>query len=175
MKDAAPALKTPLAIKQFLIWGLLGCLIGTWTGVLNLVVLMIVFPGVLEDSQFYLIALWALCGIITGAIQGGFLRHATRPALLWLLLSGTGWLIVGFVDSQATLSKSTTGSVIAVSVLYGGLAALPQWPLLQRSLPFAALWLALSASIWSILGLILRWQSDRFQQMLWWIINHVLL
>ena len=163
-----------LSIKHFLIRGLLGSLIGIWTAFLNLVFLTIVFPGVLEDDRFSIIALWGLCGIIAGAIQGGFLRRTPRPALLWLVLSGTGWLIVGLVDSQGTISKSTTGNVIAVSLLYGGLAALPQWLLLQRALPFAAFWLALSASTWSILGLILRWQSDLFDHIARWIINQVL-
>lgn len=174
MKSAVHALIPQLSIKHFLIQGLLGCLIGTWIGCLNLVFLIIVFLGVLEDDQFSFIALWGLCGGIAGAVQGGFLRRATRPALLWLLLSGTGWCIVGFIDSQGTISKSTTGNLIAVSLLYGGLAALPQWLLLQRSLPFAACWLPLSASTWSILGRILRWQSDRFDQITRWIINQVL-
>jgi hypothetical protein len=174
MKPAAHALIPPLSIKHFLIQGLLGCLIGTWIGCLNLVVLTMVFLGVLEDNRFSFIALWGLCGIIAGAFQGGFLRRATRPALLWLLLSGIGWCIVGFVDTQATIAKSTTINVIAVSLLYGGLAALPQWLLLQRSLPFSACWLPLSASTWSFLGLILRWQSDRFDDIAWWIINQVL-
>jgi hypothetical protein len=174
MKPAAPGLILPLSIKHFLIQGLLGGLIGTWIGCLNLVFLMIVFPGVLEESRFAVIALWGICGSIAGAIQGGFLRRATRPVLLWLLLSGTGWCIVGFVDSQSMIAKSTTGNVLAVSLLYGGLAALPQWLLLQRSLPFAACWLPLSASIWGSLGLILRWHSDRLDDIARWIINLVL-
>jgi hypothetical protein len=156
---------------QFFIQGLLGCLIGTWIGVLNLVVLIIVFPGVIEGGGLTFIALWGLCGMIAGAIQGGFLRRATRPALLWLLVSGVGWLAVGLVDTQETISKSTTGGLIAISLLYGGLAALPQWLLLQRSLPFATFWLPVSASTWSILGLILRWQSELFDQLVRWIIS----
>ena len=87
MKPTARALIPPLSIKHFLIQGLLGCLIGTWVGFLNLV-FIIVFLGVLEDNRFSFIALWGLCGIIAGAIQGGFLRRVTRPTLLWLLLSG---------------------------------------------------------------------------------------
>jgi hypothetical protein len=142
--NSAPS--TPLSITQFVIRGLLGCLIGTWIGFFNLVLIMIVFPGVLEDSSFYFIALWGSCGIIAGSIQGGFLRRATQSALLWLLLSGAGWFIVGFIDTQGTLPKLTTGDVIGVSLLYGGLAALPQSFLLWRSRPFAAGWLAVSAS-----------------------------
>jgi hypothetical protein len=149
----------------------LGCLVGTWIGFFNLVVIALEFPGVLEAGRPAFVALWGLCGMIAGAIQGGFLRGVTRPAFLWLLLSGIGWLIVGFFDTQDTLPKSTTGDVIAVSLLYGGLAVLPQWLLLQRSLSFAAFWLPLSASTWSILGLLLRWQSDRFDSVVRWIIN----
>jgi hypothetical protein len=174
MNVAAHALIPAFSVKHFLIQGLLGCLSGTWIGCLNLVFLMIVFPGLLEDGPLSFIALWGPCGIIAGAIQGGFLRRATRPALLWLLLSGIGWLMVGLVDSQGMLPKSTPGDVIAVSLLYGALAALPQWLLLRRSLPFAVFWLPLSASIWSILGLLLRWQSDGFYQVASWIINQVL-
>jgi hypothetical protein len=172
MKPTAGTL-IPLSIKHFLIQGLLGCLVGTGVGFLNLV-FMIVFLGVLEDDRLSFIALWGLCGIIAGAIQGAFLRRATRPKLVWLLLSGIGWCIVGLVDSQGSIPKSTTGDVIAVSLLYGGLAALPQWPLLQRSLSFAAAWLPLSASIWCILGLILRWQSDLLNDIVQWIIDRIL-
>ena len=157
MKPAVHALIPPLSIKYFLIQGLLGCLIGTLTGFLNTLLLVIVFLDRLLDGRFYGIALFPLGGIIAGAIQGGFLPRTTRRALLWLLLSGIGWSIVGFVDTQGAFPKATTDNVIAVSLLYGGLAALPQWLLLQRSLPFAAFWLPVSASAWGILGLMFHW------------------
>jgi hypothetical protein len=125
------------ALCTFLLRGLLGCLIGTLIGYFNIAFL---FPMISDrfGHPFYWKALFGLCGIIAGAVQGGFLRRATRPAPLWLALSGTGWLFVGYVDvllaSPATRridvllvssATTTTGHMIIVGLLLGGLAALP--------------------------------------------------
>jgi hypothetical protein len=164
MKPAAQAVLTPLALRQFLLRGLLGCLLGTEIGLLNLLVLDLVLRT--GNRRFYLIALFGLCGIIAGAIQGGFLRRVTRPALLWLVLSGMGWSIAGFVGTQVTVSWSEPGSVMLLGGLLGALAALPQCLLLRRSLPFVAIWLVLSASAWSIMLPPTNWQYDLFRHML---------
>jgi hypothetical protein len=165
MKPTPHALIT---LKQFLIQGLLGCLIGTLIGYSNVMSL----SPMLHDRPghpFYWLALYGFCGIIAGAIHGGFLRCATRPAPLWLALSALGWSFVGFLHAllvssvttrvdvlQVSSATTPTGHVITVGLLLGGLAALPQWLLLRRSIPFAACWLALSAIAWSISGVILR-------------------
>jgi hypothetical protein len=132
------------ALRIFLLRGLLGCLTGTLIGYSNVVFLYPMLPA-RPEYPFYWIALYGFCGIIAGAIQGGFLQRATRPAPLWLALSGTGWLFVGFVYALLVLpvlllvsSATTTGHVITVGLLLGGLAAPPQWLLLRRSVLFAA-------------------------------------
>ena len=165
---------SPLSIEQFSINGLLGCLLGTLAGWLNLLFLGMVFlntPNLNHPS--YWTALFGLCGIIAGAIQGGFLRRVTQPSLLWLLVSGTGWSIASIVFSQGSGSVATIGDLILAGLICGGIASLPQWLFLQRSLPFAAFWLVLSANTWSILLVLIRWSFEHFFWIPHWIMNHV--
>jgi hypothetical protein len=172
MEPAAPTLTPPLTFKQFLIRGLFGCLLGTLIALLNLFVLVVLFPGVFQSNrQFNVPAVFALLGIIAGAIQGSFLRHTTRPALVWLLLSAFGWSLVGVVNTHDMIAWSSIGDRIASSLLIGALTALPQWLGLRRSLRFAACWPFLSASAWVILGLVIQWLIERFDQVMMRIIN----
>jgi hypothetical protein len=155
-KPAVPALIPSLSLREFLLRGLLGSLLGSCIGVLNAILLVGIFDtGYLSNRPLYEPVLLGLCGIIAGAIQGGFLRRTTQPALLWLLLSGLGWSLVGLVDSQDTIAWSRTGNYTADGLLFGALVALPQClRLLPQSLRFAALWFLLSVSIWSFLRLL---------------------
>jgi hypothetical protein len=171
MKRADPALIPSLTPKQFLLRGLAGCLLGTLIAFLNMFIFAM---SPLFRQPFAAPLALGCCGLIAGAIHGGFLRRVTRPALLWLLLSGAGWLLVGFIESQHMIPWSSTGQRVISALFYGGLAALPQWLLLQRSLRFAAIWPVLTASTWLLLLFAMDWQRDNIREMLRWIANRVL-
>ncbi len=103
MDVAAPALTPPISINQFLLRGLLGCLIGISIGRLNLLGVTQIFPADTFGTAHPVarLALFALCGSIAGALQGRFIdRRLTRPQLLWLFLSAAGWSILGLFDPQ---------------------------------------------------------------------------
>src|SRR5262245_1128829 len=118
MKPAAASTPiTSLPIKQLLLRGLLGCLLGTFIGLLNLFLLAMVFSS---NREIVEPLACGLCGIIAGAIEGNFLRRTARPALLWLLLSGAGWSAIGFIDAHNLIAWSTTGNRITGALLFGG-------------------------------------------------------
>jgi hypothetical protein len=174
----------PLSPKQLLFQGVAGCLLGIFLGLLNVLLVMRMSPDTyLLNHPFALLALFASCGIIAGAIQGGFLRRVIRTPFLWLALSGMGWLFIGCIDILTVSSIPVDVDVLlfslprterVIGLLLGGLAALPQWVLLQRSIPLAGLWLLLSASTWYLVLLAMNLQQGRFQHFLTWIANWVL-
>jgi hypothetical protein len=155
IKPVAASPTTSPSPERFLIRALLGCLLGSCIGLLNLLFLYMMSFGYrlhdLMSSPIFIPILCALCGIIAGAIQGGFLRRATRPALLWLLLSALGWSFAGFALAPVFGDYGyTRGAIIATYLLCGALAALPQWFWLQRSHRNAAYWLMFSEGVWAL-------------------------
>jgi hypothetical protein len=166
MKSASQIADIPLPFKQLLLRGLMGCLLGTLITILNLFLIARIFPSnrqVIEPFAFW------CCGLIAGAIHGGFLRRLTRPALLWLLFSGAGWSVAGLIDSHNMLEWSSTRQIVINALFLGGLVALPQASLLlSRSLRLAILWPVLSASSWALVLLAIDWQGKDFNRMINW-------
>ncbi len=146
---AASPIQSP-SPERFLIRALPGCLLGSCIGILNLLFVQVIGFGYRLHHLMPLPVLFALCGIIAGAIQGGFLRRATRPALLWLLLSALGWSFAGITYEPVLVPAYTAGARLGAHLFFGALAALPQWLWLQRSHRNASYWLVFSASAWGI-------------------------
>jgi hypothetical protein len=155
MKHATLALIPALSIKQFLLRGMAGCLIGAFIGMLNVALLGNPYRAPFQISRpLYHIIVFGFGGVIAGAIQGGFLRPVTRPPSVWLLLSGLSWSLIGLLIDQIPFWMSSND--ILLGLLYGGIVGVPQWLLLQRSLRFAAFWLLLSPASWIMLFVLLE-------------------
>jgi len=89
-------------------------------------------------------------GIIAGAIQGAFIRHDTRPRLLWLAISSSAWLVaisvvVGIGDRWPTRGFA---SLLCATALSGAIIGSAQWLMLRRTRPDAIWWVLVNACIW---------------------------
>jgi hypothetical protein len=146
MKPVPASPMTRPSPEPFFLRGLLGCLLGTCIGILNVEFVEVISFGYQLDHHTLdrlipLPIVFALCGIIAGAIRGRFLRRATQPALLWLLLSALGWSFAGITYEPVLGSAYTAGARLGAYLFFGALVALPQWLWLQRSHRNAPYWI----------------------------------
>lgn len=97
-----------------------------------------------------------VAGVIAGAIQGAFIRHYTRPRLLWLAINSSAWLVAVSIAVGMSELWPAHGfaSLLCTTALVGAIIGSGQWLLLRRTQPDTVWWILVHASIWVLLLLI---------------------
>lgn len=126
-----------------------GSLLGIVSGIINMVLVQRFLP----DLFGALLAV-AVGGVIAGALQGGFMRRYTQPALLWLGLTAVGWLAafiaLGMTDWSLLLQDDFSWRNVSLCAL---MTSVPQWGMLRRHVGRAWFWVLINLGCWWLAGI----------------------
>jgi hypothetical protein len=127
-----------------------GTLLGILLGSIN----RIIMTGLLHHTAGAQIIGFGIAGFIAGAVQGMFLRHYTRSTLLWIGVSGLGWMLIGlpelwFPDNTFPLwlCDNLTRRAL-VGMLSGGSVGILQALTLRRHFQIIGWWLLVTILVW---------------------------
>jgi len=127
---------------------------GTTLGILLGSINRIIMTGLLHHTAVAQIIGFGIAGLIAGTIQGMFLRHYTRSTLLWMGVSGLGWMLIGlpelwFPDNTFPLwlCDNVTRRAL-VGMLSGEIVGTLQALTLRRQSRIIGCWLLITILVW---------------------------
>lgn len=125
---------------------IIGTLVGLCLGLPNLVLVW----RLLAPYGGSLLAV-LLASFIAGAVQGNVLRPYTRPPLVWLAATASGWLLgyllIGHPDLLMVNHLMLEGRA---PILFGLISSAFQWLMLRRHIGRASCWLWINAVCWYV-------------------------
>jgi hypothetical protein len=141
-------------IGQLWVSGSAGILIGTVVGMINMMVVGSIL-NILWGTSGMIVA-GAVSGIVSGAIQGAFLRRSIYSVVVWLIVSGIGWVAAGVLGAFliSIWPNSSIDRWIPLGAISGAIVGTIQWLVLRRQIHHGYWWIIMNACVWALLALI---------------------
>jgi hypothetical protein len=90
-----------------------------------------------------------LLGLLTGVLQYLLLRFYIPRMGWWIAATAIGWLLAAVVLGLFALFSITLYPALAIVLIFGSIR-LPQWLVLRRRVPRAALWILAGVLGWGV-------------------------
>ena len=151
---APPSQPSEQLTDDFWFKAIFGGLLATVAGIISAWLLTWLCQQWLSSSAIWISA--GIGGVIAGVLQGVFIRHPIEPKLLWLTASSSGWLAaLGYAQAIGSAwPRIGPGAWLGATALGGAIIGGAQWLVLRRTRQDAVWWVALNASIWLFIGVI---------------------